>query len=261
MDTCPIIGQDFRYHPYSSIWDLRLKESRAHGVFGPDSERLSECKSIKLSGGDFGQWRHSFGSMTSLRQVELFRASQEMFDAICAISSLERLRIESSKITDIDRLVELPKLTHLVLMHKSSVTNTAPLKHCHQLSSLCLDTKFGVFSKLDFLEQNEKLEGLQLHATRSFKEGYDSLQPIRNCASLKFLAFCATIEDRSLSAILGLKQLKYIWLQRWHQWTRRDYVELVDALPNLVASKAIGWAVHDEKFCRQHRISVARTPS
>jgi len=260
METCPISGKDFRYHPSSSIWDNRPEEARIYGVCSPDSEGLSECKSVKLSGGDFAWWRHSFGRMTSLRQVELFRASQEMFDAICAISSLERLSIESSKIADIDRLVELPKLTHLRLMHKSSVTDPTPLKHCHRLSSLCLDTKFGMFSELDFLEQSERLEGLQLLATGSYKDGYDSLQPIRNCASLKFIAFGATIEDQSLSAILGLKQLKYVWLKRWHQWTRRDYVELTDALPRLVASKAIGWAVHDEEFCKLHRISVAESP-
>lgn len=200
-------------------------------------------------------WTDRLPRMSGLKYLEVSsRPNQQIFEAICEIPNLERLRVYWSNITDLRPIAGLKKLTHLSLGSSPKVPTLEPLGSLESPVALGLQGNFRHCTDLSPLSPLTKLRGLSLCGADYATQNFDSLVPLSSLTELVYFSLAAVrTKDRSLKPIGNFRKLKYLMLGTLSNWPSSEYQALYSALRG-VECEQLRMAATCEAFRKANRI-------
>lgn len=155
--------------------------------------------------------QHWCSELPNLKEVKYLwfvsRVNQKMFDAACRIPDLEGLFIKWSGIKSLEALRIPKKLRHLWLGSSSGVESIDVLGELDSLITIELQ-QLNKISDFSVLSKLTGLEGLGIDGSIWTPQKIDTLEPLGNFRSLKYLTLINTrLKDKSFDPILNLTEL------------------------------------------------------
>jgi len=178
------------------------------------------------------QWCKSLSSLANVKFLWFSsRVSQEMFEAVSDMPSLEGLYIKWSGIKSIASISAIPNLKFFYLGNSGALKNIDILSDMRKLVVLEL-VHMPKISDLAPLTTLTQLEGLGVEGGMEKTQIVDSLAPLSNLVGLRYL-FLANLKSKDntlkpLSSLHSLMNLRTAW---W--WQDAEFQMLRMALPNL----------------------------
>lgn len=230
--------------PWQSYWYNRpLRNFPPPSIVYPSEYDGSEKLSLACTQTDLPskkqrelvqEWCHLLPTLTNVRIVWIHtKVTQELFEAVCGMTSLKGLYIKWSSINDLEPIRSLRRLTHLHIGGAPSAEPIDALCDLVQLVDLELQNVRAA-SQIEFLEKMPQLRSLDLSGdwNSSKSLAISSLAPLRALVNLERLAIStATIADKSLQPIAELPQLKLLLLS--NQFEMEEIAKLAGRLPNV----------------------------
>jgi hypothetical protein len=157
------------------------------------------------------KWSEALPRLTQVRWL-YFNSNmpQELFQAACALPSLEGMYIKSSGITDLSPITQCKALRYLHIGSSANILSISPLATLTQLKWLQINSVKAATS-LEPISSLTGLEGLGFTGAefKSFK--VESFAPLNRLTQLQWLHLGAVhTEDLSLRCLMGLKNLKFL---------------------------------------------------
>jgi len=191
---------------------------------------------------------------SKITDLDVAVADQNLIEAIAKQPQIERLTIESGKISDLSPLRNLPNLSYLQLEEASPDLDFSPLAkvkslkvlHVHSRKTLRFDT-LSCLKQLDGLWIGSGIDpGFVGHTVKV--ENLDFLLPLKQLKRLRIDEVRPL--DRDFSALLTLKNLE----QAWYVYFRGQHPtpeEMAKAHPAFVG-------VHENRLVVEEKYSKAR---
>lgn len=211
---------------------------------------------IKSEAPERKRWVSRLPELTHLRYLLVNRTNQLLFDSICKLPNLERLRIYDTSISNCANVVKLKKLTHLSLGSSPQLESIKPITELASINSLELGGNFQKITHLDEIETLTRLKALVLIGSDSRYQAYDSLEPLRALINLRYVAIISIkLKNPDLKPLGKIKNLEYIMFSKYElkQWPVSDYQYLYENLPNLKGN-LIRLAATDKEFQKEYKI-------
>lgn len=196
--------------------DIRDNERPESKAFG--SIDISKMTSLQSYIGEH-RFTKNLSSGVELRTLSLLRYKQKDLSEFSAMTKLDTLQLQFSRIETLQGCENLPRLQCLYLAYNRSLTDISALESCAQtlralrLESCCRIQDFSVLASLKNLELLEITGSLRL----------PNLDFIRQMPSLKTFIFSATIEDGDLSPC---DNLEYVHYENGHRYYNRRSAKL-----------------------------------
>lgn len=183
-----------------------------------DITKLKSLRSLILAGSTFG---HS-------------KPDLEDFDVIWDLSNLEILVLDSTKISNINKIVQLSKLKYLGL-NSTEIKDFSPISTLMNLETVLLGD--NAIDSIGFLNQNIKLKHINLTSNN-----LKTLQGLKNKKDLQRICICNNgIDD--ISEIHDCKKIKHLCMGGCNKITTgKDLIEF----PNLEEFSISGFATLKE---------------
>ena len=157
------------------------------------------------------RWIEILPKLNKVKALSLrHRVSQQFFEAVCKMPSLEHLHFWTSSVEDIKSISSLSKLKKLYLETFSRLTDISPLENLHQLEVLSISNSFKIenYEVIGVMYQLVAL-GLQGDQTAPKNLRLKSLEPFAQLKALQHLDLSATtIIDKSYDVLLNLENLE-----------------------------------------------------
>ena len=84
-------------------------------------------------------WIETLPKLNKARGISIASPKQDIFEAVCQITHLEKLFISSSRINDISNIGKLNKLRRLQFSSCTQLTDIAPITHLNNLELLSFE--------------------------------------------------------------------------------------------------------------------------
>jgi Leucine-rich repeat (LRR) protein len=159
------------------------------------------------------------------------RVNQSLFEAACAMPSLEGLYIDWSGVKDIGSLLNLNNLKYLHIGSSTQVQDIECLRGMDRLVVLEIEN-FKKISQLEAIGDLTQLEGLAIEGSIWATQTVESLKPLARLRNLKYL-FLSNLrsEDSSLEPLCDLDSLIHVRTAYW--WPEEEFSRLRTSLPRL----------------------------
>jgi hypothetical protein len=176
------------------------------------------------------RWCEILPTLSGVRTLWLAgKASPALFEAACAVPSLEGLHLTWSDITSLEPLRFAPRLRYLHLGSMPGLTDLTPLAHLSDLRWLQVEDLRQV-TDLSDLGALEGLEALGFTGAEGKRQTVASLGPLAALTSLRWLHLGAIhVADGSLSPLTSLTNLQWLGVGRFFAW--EEFAKLAGALP------------------------------
>lgn len=174
----------------------------------PDSSSGYKRKKV------IGEWCEFIPSLKGIESVALQgTTTQELFDAICTLNTIQDIRITSASrtLSNINAISNVSSLQRAFLDSFGSVTSLEPFSELDKLEWLEL-IDFTKVTSLQGLDKLKMLKGLILASRdRSKLINLDNYDAIATMESLRYLDLCGTrVEKGNLDCLTNLNGLKYM---------------------------------------------------
>ncbi len=178
-----------------------------------------------------------------LKDVEILwvdHINQATFDAICGLTNLKSLYIQSNRIKDVSRIVMLKNLEHLALLNFTKVESMSVLKEMVHLKTVTLENLKKV-SDFTFLSELVDLVGLEIEGAMYASQKIDNFEFISTLKKLKYLKLINTkANSKDFTPLTNLVELEMF--QSSANYPKSEFIKL-DSLPHL---KFIGGNIKDK---------------
>ncbi|HVU09141.1 MAG TPA: hypothetical protein VHG89_11425 [Verrucomicrobiae bacterium] len=156
---------------------------------------------------------------------------QNLFDAACQIPDLEGLWIKWSSVKEITNIVKLTNLKFLRVGSSPQILKIDSLKNLKNLVWLELENIKKV-SNLTVIGEMTQLQGLELGGSMWSRQIVDSLAPLANLKSLRYLSLPnLKAKDKTLSHLFTLSSLEQFNAAIW--WDKNEIKQLRMRNPKL----------------------------
>jgi len=159
------------------------------------------------------------------------KLSQELFDAACMVPHLQGLWIKWSSIKSIEAISRSAKLRFLHLGSSPQLESVEPLRGIKSLVWLELEN-IKRLSDLTVIGDLHQLQGLVIEGSMWTTQVVDSLAPLAQLRSLRFLALPnLKARDKTLRPLFSLSSLERFHAAQW--WSEEEMRQLRNANPKL----------------------------
>jgi hypothetical protein len=181
------------------------------------------------------RWCEALPTFRDLRYVWFHsRATQDLFDAACAIPELEGLHIKWSAIEDLEAIASATCLRNFHLGSSPSVKSIEPLARLKNLLRLDLDNVKGI-RNLRALGELRSLIALAMTGAEFKRNTVESFAPLGSLRDLKWLHLGSLrTDDMSLQPLGALISLEYLAIGNF--FALEEFAWLSVQLPNTTCS-------------------------
>jgi hypothetical protein len=181
------------------------------------------------------RWCEALPTFRDLRYVWFqSRATQSMFNAVCAIPELEGLHIKWSGIEDLETIASATCLRNFHLGSSPALKSIEPLAGLKQLLRLDLDNVKGI-RNLRAIGELRGLIALAMTGAEFKRNTVESFAPLASLGDLKWLHLGALrIDDVSLRPLGALTSLEYLAIGNF--FSLEEFAWLSVQLPNTTCS-------------------------
>ncbi|GAB2196369.1 leucine-rich repeat domain-containing protein [Sessilibacter sp. MAH4] len=175
-----------------TMWENEVDYSFWMGYGEPEKAIEEQPEYIYIPA--MGEWPKRWAKvLPKLNRVKLLwakgRANQNLFDAICTLTTLERLAIDVVSAHNVENLKCLTNLTHLSLGHGSKIESLESISYLKKLRGLTI-CNFPKINNVEFIEAlSGNLKYLSLIGGDYKKQVFDELKPLLTLHSLEELHF------------------------------------------------------------------------
>jgi len=157
------------------------------------------------------KWANELPRLQHIRfLIVRHRVDQVFFEALCQMTNLEHLTIETGSLTDISSISNLKHLRRLEFDSCSKLTKIEPLLALEKLETLVIANCFKV-SNFEIIGQMTNLVALAVLGDTSAPRNLrlESLKPFSNLKKLRHLDLTSTtINDNSYDTLLDMTSLE-----------------------------------------------------
>jgi hypothetical protein len=181
------------------------------------------------------RWCEALPTFRDLRYVWFqSRATQSMFNAVCAIPELEGLHIKWSGIEDLETIASATCLRNFHLGSSPALKSIEPLAGLKQLLRLDLDNVKGI-RNLRAIGELRSLIALAMTGAEFKRNTVESFAPLASLGDLKWLHLGALrTDDMSLRPLGALTSLEYLAIGNF--FSLEEFAWLSVQLPNTTCS-------------------------
>ena len=144
------------------------------------------------------------------------------FEEICEMKQLDRLVIDTLKVSDISKILNLRNLRYLQLVKVKPTKSLEAITELPKLKKLWFDESKEV-TDYSFLSGARQVVALGVEGDLWTKQKVDTLKPFSNLTSLEALFLSSVqLKDKNLDYIAKNPRLKYLWCSRFAPKTSFD---------------------------------------
>lgn len=178
-------------------------------------------------------WCEQLPKLASVKYLWLnSRVPQSLFDAACAMPSLEGLYVKWSGIKSISALREASALKYLHIGSSAGLESIEPLSAMTGLRWLALENLKKI-SCLRPLRTLTNLDGLAIEGSIWSTQGIETLQPIGELIQLRYLSLLnLRSRDKTLAPLYPLQNLEAFHYAHW--WSQNELNEIKRRNPKIV---------------------------
>lgn len=157
--------------------------------------------------------------------------NQEFFEIICEMNWLESLCLKWTSIKNLDKISNLKNLIHLFIGSSSKLENINGLQNLTNLITLQIEG-FKLINDISPIAKLTTLKGLHIQGDMWKKQYIDNLNSIENLINLEYFSLDGTeVHEKNIQPLKKLIKLKNLEIGYW--WTKEDYIEVYNSLPEL----------------------------
>lgn len=212
------------------------------GTFSGSDLALADLDVV--TGLQLGKDTKGLSRVAGLDRITFLTTSQwtpEIADLAKSFPNLERLDILGIK-GALSGVGEFRQLKMLSLYACSGLINCQPFEECTSLEVLWISGCIHLQS-LDGIDHMMNLSEFEIKGSPTKTGTISKVSPLSSCVALHYVALATKINDKDLSALLRLSQLRYLWLQ--NRFPYDQYEAILASCPMLEAIE-----LHDGRYTR-----------
>jgi hypothetical protein len=178
------------------------------------------------------QWADFLPTLKNVKYIWFTsHVTQELFDGVCKVISLEGLAIKWSNIKTLDNISSLSNLKYLRIGSSAKIESIEPLTTLDRLEVLYTEN-FKKISDFSPIAKLTNLKFLSIEGGMYTKQPVDSFDFVSNLSDLLFFSAAATkMKHRDIKPFLKLKNLVTL---NWGYDMKSDEIEMLKStLPKL----------------------------